>query len=205
MLISFKNVSISFEQEKIIENLSFNIKKGDKLAITGSSGKGKSTILNVLLGFIPDYTGKIHVFNTLLSEDTIKYIRQKTAWLPQEITFDFETVNDLLLSPFQFSINKNQKPKNTEIDFILNEFDLSKKLLKKKINEISGGQKQRIALASVMLMKKPLIILDEPTSALDENLKEKICNYILSDKETTIISSTHDKYWISESSKILKL
>ena len=103
MLISFKNVSISFEQEKIIENLSFNIKKGDKLAITGSSGKGKSTILNVLLGFIPDYTGKIHVFNTLLSEDTIKYIRQKTAWLPQEITFDFETVNDLLLSPFQFS------------------------------------------------------------------------------------------------------
>ena len=118
---------------------------------------------------------------------------------------NFNTAEELLLSPFSFSVNKKNKPNKTEIHKLLDEFDLSKKILTKKLNEISGGQKQRIMLASSLLLKKEIIFLDEPTSALDDDLKKKINNYIFKDKELTVIASTHDKYWFEQSDKIINL
>ncbi len=203
-IISIKNLSVSFKNEKIIQNLSFGIKGGEKIAITGASGKGKTTLLNIMAGFIPEYEGEIFILNKKLNYQNIKYIRQNISWLPQETVIDFEKVNDLLFAPFKFTNNCKQEPNNTIIENIFDKFDLSTDLLQKKTSEISGGQKQRIMLASVLLLKKKILLLDEPTSALDEKLKQKITDYILSQK-ITILTSTHYKYWMQKSDKILSL
>ena len=204
-IISIKNLFISFGKENIIKNLSYDIETGDKVAIIGASGRGKSSLLNVLLGFNTNYKGEISIFNKLLTpENTIK-LRKQIAWVPQEVSFDFDTSSELLLAPFSFAVNKANKPSKTEINTILNEFDLSEAILNKKLTEISGGQKQRIMLIGALLLKKELIFLDEPTSALDDNLKQKINKYVLEQPKLTVIASTHDNKWLEKSNKIINL
>ncbi len=204
-MIKIKNLNISFNKEVIYKNFSLTLKKGEKLAIIGESGKGKSTLLNVLVGFIPDFTGEITISGIDLNAEKINEIRKITTWLPQETALNFKTVEELFFAPFQFDINKEVKPSKEEIDEICNAFELSKDLFKKNVKEVSGGQKQRIILASCILLKKPLLLLDEPTSALDQKIKKKVTDYILNKKGLTVITSTHDDYWIKNSDKVIHL
>ena len=203
-IISVENLSVSFKNEKVINNLSFEIKENEKVAVSGASGKGKSTLLNILAGFIPDYTGDISIFGKKLTSQNIKSIRQEISWLPQETALNFNTVSELFFAAFELETNKKHKPTESTIKNIFSEFDLSVNLLNKKVTEISGGQKQRIMLAAAILLKKKLLFLDEPTSALDENLKQKITDYLFS-KDITIVASTHYEYWIEKADKIIKM
>jgi len=203
-IISIKNLSISFKNEKVIQNLSFEVAENEKIAITGVSGKGKTTLLNILSGFIPNYEGEIFIFDKKLNPQNIKYIRKNISWLPQETSISIDKVSDLFFAPFKFANNRKSLPSQEVIDNVFNEFDLSKDVLQKKTNEISGGQKQRIMLASTLLLNKKILFLDEPTSALDEKLKQKISDYILAQK-ITILTSTHYNYWMQKSDKILSL
>lgn len=204
-MTKISNLSLNFNNEKIFDNFSLKIKRGEKVAVTGESGKGKSTLLNLLAGFIPEYKGEISIFNKLLSPEMVSEIRKDIAWLPQDTSLAVKTVDELFFSPFEFNLNKKQRPSQEEISKIFSEFELPEILLLKKTNEISGGQRQRIILACCLLLKKPLFLADEPTSALDEKNKKKITNYILNRKELTVIAATHDDYWIKKSDKVIEL
>ncbi len=204
-LIEVKDLTIPYQEESILNGLSFQVQKGEKVAIVGPSGTGKSSLLNALCGFIPNVQGSIRLFGHELSQDTINQIRSSVSWLPQDVTIHASSVEELLLTPFQFEQNKANTPNQNEVLEAINWLELPENILKKPTNEISGGQKQRILLATTLLLKKPLIILDEPTSALDEKLRNKITDTLLNQPELTIIASTHDEYWISQSSKIIRL
>jgi len=204
-MVSIQDLDISFNNEVIFKDFSLTVNKGEKIAVTGKSGKGKSTLLNLLAGFIPDFKGNVSVFGLELSASTIRDIRKQTAWLPQDTSLNLKIVKELLYAPFEFLLNKEKKPTKEELADIFNEFDLEETLLTKKIKEISGGQKQRIILASCLLLKKPLLLIDEPTSALDEHIKKKITDYILNKKDLTVIAATHDTYWIQNSDKVVEL
>ncbi len=204
-MIIINDLNVNFKDEIIFKNFSLKIKKGEKVAFTGESGKGKTTLLNLLAGFIPDYKGIVNIFGKSLNAENISEIRKDIAWLPQDTSLAVKTVKELFYAPFEFEANKKMKPGNNELTEIFNEFELSEKLLEKKINKISGGQKQRIMLASCFLLKKPLLLIDEPTSALDEKVKKKITDYILNQKNITVVAATHDDYWIKKSDKIVKL
>ncbi len=204
-MIQIKNLNLRFKNEVIYKDFSFSLKKGEKLAITGESGKGKSTLLNLLMGFIPDFKGEITVNGIVLTPENCPEIRKITAWLPQEIALKFNTVSELFFAPFNFENNRENKPKKAAISTIFKAFDLDEDLLLKKTKEISGGQKQRIVLASCLLLKKPLLLLDEPTSALDTKIKKKVTDYILNQKELSVIAVTHDAYWIEKATKTLHL
>ncbi len=204
-MIEIKNLNISFNDEVIFNNFSLSLKKGEKLALTGKSGKGKSTLLNLLGGFIPNFEGEVSVNGIVLNRQNINEIRKITAWLPQEFAFNFETVNELLFAPFGFALNKEKTPDKEQVLKILDSFEISETLLSKKVKEISGGQKQRIILASCMLLQKPVLLFDEPTSALDESIKQRVSNYILSRKDLTVIAASHDKYWIENSDLVIQL
>ncbi len=204
-MVKINNLSIEFKGELIFKDFSLEIGRGEKIAISGKSGKGKSTLLNLLAGFIPDFSGDVFIDNIRLERVNIGEIRSLIAWLPQDTSLNFDTVSDLFYAPFDFAENKKNIPGKNEISEIFKAFELDEILMSKSTKEISGGQKQRVILASCMLLKKPLVLLDEPTSALDDNIKEKVTDYILSRKDITVLAATHDAYWISNSDKEIKL
>ena len=200
-LLSAENLSLKFGKENVFSNLSFSLLENDKAVIIGPSGSGKTSLLNIVMGFTFPLSGKVFWNGKLLNSSTVKILRNNIAWLPQEISLSFETVNEFILFPFQFKHNKIYSPSVNQIICKLNLLGLEENILKKKLNEISGGQKQRIAIAICLLLNKKLILLDEPTSSLDMESKECISKTLLNDSQISILSVSHDNYWIQHCSK----
>ncbi|MBT3209575.1 MAG: ATP-binding cassette domain-containing protein [Bacteroidetes bacterium] len=205
MIVQVKNLTIGFDDKIIIENLNFDVNRGEKVSIVGKSGRGKTSLLNALLGFVEIQKGDINILGKNLNIKNIREIRSKISWLPQEVNLQLNTVKELFYIPFQFTVNKNNTPSEDEINSVFNKIDLEIDILTKSINEISGGQKQRIAIASCFLLKKPILILDEPSSALDSKVIELLIDFLFSQKDLTIISSSHNELWINRSDKIINL
>jgi ABC-type bacteriocin/lantibiotic exporter with double-glycine peptidase domain len=178
---------------------------GQKVAIIGESGKGKSTVLNVLAGFTPFNSGEVQLFEFPLNPTNISVIRSKMSWLPQETALQFDSVKEMIYAPFDFQSNSKNKPNHSQIEAVFSALNLPIDILEKSPATISGGQRQRVLLTSSLLLKKPLLITDEPTSALDESNRKRITDYIMSQSDLTVIASTHDAYWIEKSDVIIDL
>lgn len=204
-MVVLDKISVSFDGVKIIENFSMNVKPGQKVVISGPSGIGKSTILNSILGFVEIQKGSIEIDKMLLSASTIKQIRSKTAWLPQDLYFKLDSAEELLLFPFSFAKNKSHKPTENEISEMLENLQLQQNILLKKLDEISGGQKQRLALASQLLLKKTLLLLDEPTSALDNEAQNAVIKMLRKKPELTVVSVSHNSNWNKHMDAIIEL
>jgi putative ABC transport system ATP-binding protein len=204
-MIQIENLSVSYGDEQVISNLSFSVKDGDKVALSGPSGSGKSSILNLLMGFVYPFSGRVAINGIDLNEQNIDAIRQQISWLPQELSLKIDTVEELLYYPYTFRANKHLKPSSTEIDKIFVDLRLDVSLLKKSLSEISGGQKQRVALASVLLLKKGILLLDEPTSALDTESRTAIISLIKKLDGVTVIASTHDEEWLAAMDTVINL
>ncbi|MDH5717603.1 MAG: ATP-binding cassette domain-containing protein [Spirochaetia bacterium] len=204
-MISVNNLTIEKNKKKIVKNISFFIKKGETTCLSGRSGGGKTSILMSLMGFLKPNEGIIEINNLTLCDQNIYKIREQLSWLPQSIDMGHGTVYDTLMFPFSFHINKKNTPSIQKIKENLTKLKLNQEVLKQNYNTLSGGEKQRIALLLCFLLKKPLIILDEPTSALDKISKKTVFNFIKSHKNITIISSSHDKEWISFCDKTIKI
>ena len=191
--IEFKNVEFSYkENEKILDNINFKIKKNTVTALVGTSGSGKSTIVDLLIGLHMPKRGKIYLDKKDMKDININSYREKISIISQD-TFLFNT-----------SIYENLKwadPNASEKDIeeVL-EITNSKEFIDKfengkhtKVGErgvnLSGGQKQRISIARGLLKKPSLLILDEPTSSLDSVSEELINKSIekISKKITTLI------------------
>lgn len=192
-MISFNNCSFIYKDKLLINNLSFNINRGDKFVLYGPSGSGKSTIINAILGFERPNNGDIIVDGRQCNNDNFAYIRSITSYLPQDISLPYTTVKELIYSPFEFKINKHNTPTNQEIFYYFKQLGLNENLLNANINEISGGEKQRILLATTILLKKTILLLDEPTSALDAKSILMTIDTLKSLSETTMLAISHDE------------
>lgn len=192
-MISFNNCSFIYKDKLLINNLSFNINRGDKYVLYGPSGSGKSTIINAILGFERPNNGDIIVDGRQCNNDNFAYIRSITSYLPQDISLPYTTVKELIYSPFEFKINKHNTPTNQEIFYYFKKLGLNENLLNANINEISGGEKQRILLATTILLKKTILLLDEPTSALDAKSILMTIDTLKSLSETTMLAISHDE------------
>lgn len=204
-MIHAKDVVVRFEQETVLDNLSFEVSQGAKVAIKGLSGSGKSTLLHVLMGFVIPDSGEVSIAGHPLNQDHIQKIRSQIAWLPQELPLLLDRVRDLFLMPFSFARNKGLLPSDREVAEIFEAFRLETSLLNKPLQEISGGQKQRVALASCVLMRRPLLLLDEPTSALDAVTRQGVVDYLFNLPGLTVLALSHDQEWIARSDEVISL
>ena len=197
-ILELKNVNKSYDGRKIIDNLTISIPENSLVAITGKSGSGKSTILNMigLLESIDSGSIKINGNSipninsskaTMLRRNTINYLFQSYA-LISDIT-----VLDNLMVAMEF-LDLSKKEKNDKIDKVLKDLDIF--ILKnKKVNTLSGGEQQRVALARCILKPGNLILADEPTGSLDPKLAEivfELIKYLRDKYNKTVIIVTHD-------------
>jgi putative ABC transport system ATP-binding protein len=209
-IIELCNISKSYGSKKILDNISININEGEFVAITGESGKGKSTILNII-GLLEIFdSGKLTIDNeTNLVPNSIKsrkMLREKISYLFQNFALvDQETVlYNLLLVLKYVKQNKNYKLK------IIKE-SLSKVGLdgyeKRKIYELSGGEQQRVAIARILLKPSKIVLADEPTGSLDENNRDAVINLLrlLNNDGKTIVIVTHDKSVAKSCDRIINL
>ena len=197
-ILELKNVNKSYDGRKIIDNLTISIPENSLVAITGKSGSGKSTILNMigLLESIDSGSIKINGNSipninsskaTMLRRNTINYLFQSYA-LISDIT-----VLDNLMVAMEF-LDLSKKEKNDKIDKVLKDLDIF--ILKnKKVNTLSGGEQQRVALARCILKPGNLILADEPTGSLDSKMAEivfELIKYLRDKYNKTVIIVTHD-------------
>lgn len=191
-MINFKNISLKFNDKIILNNFNLIVNAGEKILISGVSGKGKTTLLKLLLGFSTPNSGSILVDNLELSEQTINIIRNKIGYMPQSTPFLNVKVEKLIHTIFNYKENLKTKLDMSILIQTLKEFNLDSNILSKNINQLSGGEKQRLAFVIIILLDRKIWILDEITSSLDQDMKEKVINYILNTNKTVILVS-HDK------------
>lgn len=200
--LKFDNLIVKLSGHIIIEDLSVDIKPGERIAIEGRSGSGKSTLLRTILGFIVPFEGKIFVEEDELNPENINAIRLKIAYLAQEPELGDGQVKDILERPFHYKANLKLIDNLQKADKLFEEFLLPISLMNEKISTLSGGEKQRLALISSLLLDRNLLLLDEASSALDKESVETIRKYFENKSNLTILSVSHGRSLIKADSKI---
>lgn len=193
--IDFKHMTFSYDKERmILDDVSMQLKKGKTYALTGETGKGKSTIAKLLLGFYPLNKGNIYIEGANMNVSGLKKIRDMIAYVPQE--------------PYLFNISIKENIRYGKIEatdeeiiaaakianahgFILNQAQGYDTLVGERGNNLSGGERQRIAIARAILKNAPILLLDEATSALDnesEQLVQEALNRLMANRTTLMIA-----------------
>lgn len=205
--IIFKNVSFGYEKDKkILDNVSFVIKKDDKTALTGKSGSGKTTIISLLLKFYEPDSGEILInginiknISAFSIRKNICVIQQNYATFMGDILFNLTFGNDYQIQEIETACNNAKTLRG------INNFpDKFKTKLDSYGSGLSGGQKQRIMIARGLLRDCSLIILDEATSSLDVETEKGILENI-SKLNKTIISISHRKEALSICNKFIEV
>lgn len=207
-IISFENISFSYEKDKeFIKNLSFQIKKGQFIALVGESGSGKSTIIDLILGLNLPLKGQIKIDGVSIKDYDIKSYRQKIGYVPQNAAL----FNDTIINNIKWAEKEasDEKIKKILKDSYANEFieNFPKKydtVVGERGTKLSGGQLQRIAFARALVKDPEILILDEATSSLDTNSEIEIQKTLAKiHGSKTVIAIAHRLSTIIKSDKII--
>ena len=194
-VISFSNVDFSYPnaEEKIFNNLSLQIKKGEKIAIVGMSGSGKSTLLNLLLRFYDVTSGYISIDNQDLQAISAESLYNLMTIVQQDVYIFDDTLKANITLSQSFTeddIKKAVQQSGLESYVLENELGLQTSCGENGSN-LSGGERQRLSIARALIRKTPILLLDEATSSLDNKVTTEIENSILEIQDLTVLVVTH--------------
>lgn len=206
--LTLQGVYFSYNDRPVLKDINFEVHKGQTIAIMGATGEGKSTIVNLLLGFCTPSAGKILFNKEEANSFNSENINELISIIPQDITGLFNA------SVYENICYGNQSSTKEELDEVIRLTELTNLInnLSNKENSIigergiklSGGEKQRIIIARGLLKKASVYILDEATSALDIDTEKRILARIHSSKKESInIIITHNPQILSDVDKVL--
>lgn len=179
-ILSVENLYKSFGEKELIEDISFGINKGQKVALIARNGAGKSTLLNIIMN--KDYADS---GNVVFKKDIhVNFLSQNPELNPQM------TIREYVLDGIDLVNNWDYENRINEILYKLNLREDNK-----KISMLSGGEKKKLALSKVLVEDSDLLILDEPTNHLDIEMIEWLEDY-LSRQNLTLLIVTHDRYFL---------
>ncbi len=199
--ITIENVSFSYNQneEKLLNNVNINFKKGEFIGILGPNGCGKSTLLKIILKYIHPCSGIIKIENRALSQYTQLELSKTLSFVPQKSSLSMPlTVEDVIFMgrvPYiknrWLGFDDEDKNRVNEIIKVLK----LEKFRKRSIFSLSGGEFQRVLMARALVQDTEIILLDEPTSALDINYALELMSltsYFVKNENITVVMILHD-------------
>jgi len=205
-----ENVSYSYpgSTNKSIKNISLIIEKGDFIGLVGPSGAGKTSLINLILGFLKPTSGKILSSGIDIHED-ISIWREKCAYLPQDIFL----INGSLKKNITFEENSHNSSvleKSIKLSKLSDFIDTLPEGIETNMGDkgvrLSGGQRQRVAIARAIFHQRELLLLDESTSALDAKTEKEVMDELIGlRKEKTIIAIAHRISTLKECNKIFRI
>ena len=167
-VIEFKNVDFSYGRELVLKDVNFTINKGEKIAIVGETGAGKSTVAKLILRFYLANDGNVEYFESDAEEVSQQWVRDNVAYVPQESFLFRGTIRDNLIYSDPENINLEEELSSIGV---LSWFDRYENKLDQEVGErggnISAGERQFIALLRAVLAKRQIIVFDEATANLD--------------------------------------
>lgn len=191
--ITFHNVSIQISKKEILSNLNFAIKKGEKIAILGENGSGKSILAKAMLGFYP-IQGNIYFNYHNIKQLDKANIRKYVDFVSGEADLFSGTILENIVLDGKTTIEEVTKvEKEAEIYQDIKQFEEEQQtVIGEKGIKLSGGQKQRILIARALLRNKPILIFDNAFSKLDNKTSNKIFENLMKKyPQTTMIFITH--------------
>lgn len=208
-IIELKNISFNYQPEDTspaLDDVSFNIKRGEWVAIIGHNGSGKSTLAKTINGLLLPASGSISVGGKTLDEENVWDIRRMVGMVFQNP--DNQFVGSTVEDDVAFGLENQGIPRD---DMVKRVYDALKKVRMESFAEreparLSGGQKQRVAIAGVVALRPDIIILDEATSMLDPEGREEVIatiREIKAESNLTVISITHDIDEAANANRIL--
>jgi len=207
--IQYKNVSFSYDNESksVLHDISFEIKKGQTIAIVGYSGSGKSTIVDLLPRFIDPVNGEILIDKISIKDYKINSLRSLFGYVNQEpVLFNDTIYNNILFGNQNATKEEIEKAAKLSFahDFIMQKQQAYETNLGERGDKLSLGEKQRISIARALLNNPSVLILDEATSSLDYNselIVRKALNNLMKDRTAIVIA--HRLSTIKNADKIL--
>lgn len=196
--IDFDNVTFYYEQNKpVFKDLNLRIKAGEKVGLVGHSGSGKSSLVNLILGYFRVSKGEILIDGVPLKDITQDSLRDQIAVIPQDTILFHRSLLDNIRIGKRDATDEEviEASKKAHLhEFIMQLDEQYNAFVGERGIKLSGGQRQRIAIARAILKDAPILILDEATSALDsetENLIQESLNLLMGDKKKTVIAIAH--------------
>ncbi|MEO7307060.1 MAG: ABC transporter ATP-binding protein [Ferruginibacter sp.] len=208
--IELRNIDFQYKDQPVLDQFSLAINKGDFIGITGESGKGKTTILNLLLGFLPPAAGEVLVNETPVNSGDLKSYWPCMAYIRQQSFFIYDTLlRNITLEEEQYNKADLQHALHISgLDKVMTKFPEGvEKIITENGKNISGGQQQRIAIARALYKNAPLILLDEPFNELDEEATRSLLEHFreLAAAGRSIVMITHDKKSLAYCNKIISM
>lgn len=209
-IIEIKNLTFSYEEDanNVLKDVSFEVKRGEWLAIIGPNGSGKSTLARMINGLLVPQEGTITVNNLTLSEETVWDVRSSVGMVFQNP--DNQFVGATVEDDVAFGLENQGVPREEMIPRVKEALEMvnMSAFVNREPSKLSGGQKQRVAVASVYALRPDVIILDEATAMLDPKGRREVIKVIDALREAydlTVISITHDIEEAARADRIMVL
>ena len=234
-MLELRSLTLAYSDRPLFSGLDYDVKAGELVGITGESGTGKTSLLRAIVGVIPITAGTIEVCGLPLDVHHIHAIRQKIAYVPQELQPPAEDGAALIALTHALAFNRallasqptspaghltpqpSARPNGTlhtwrtlnpQLPQLLASLAIDPALLSLEASKLSGGQRQRILLAAALALPKPLLLLDEPTSALDEENSQRVALALLRachEEGRAALVVSHDPVFLRFCDKVLTL
>ncbi|SDD25431.1 ABC-type multidrug transport system, ATPase and permease component [Mucilaginibacter pineti] len=208
--ISFININFSYKEQPILTNLSFQLNKGDMVGLSAASGKGKTTLINLLLGFLTPANGEIYINDNVADVMTRQKYWKNIAYIKQQPWF----IHDTVLKNITLTEGDYDSEKLTEIiafcglePLLAGYSDGTHQVIRENGKNLSGGQRQRIMLARALYHNFDLLIMDEPFGEMDQEAEEAILMQLkqLAISGKIILFITHNLASLKHCNKLIKL
>lgn len=176
--LSVRNLTVRYDGNPVVSDLSFTVDRGESVALVGESGSGKSTILKAVLGLAPPWEGSIEVFGQPRGHRPDRGVARQCQMVfqdPYGSLHPRKNVDTALSEPL---VIHGLDKRDARIADVLEAVDLDTRFRYRYPHQLSGGQRQRVAIARALILEPSMLLLDEPTSALDVSVQAGILNLL---------------------------